>query len=40
MSCTPRIAPQKLDQILTFLDKYMDTKKFIITPQDPQGRYK
>lgn len=40
MSRTPRLAPQKLDQILTFLDKYMDTKKFIITPQDPQGRYK
>ena len=34
------IKEEKLKEILTFLDKYIDTKKLIFPKQDKKGRYK
>lgn len=36
----PFLEKEKLDSIVTMLDKYMDTSKLIYTPQDKNGRYK
>lgn len=40
MSRSPNIAQNKLKSMILFLQKYMDTKRLIFTPQDPQGKYK
>jgi apolipoprotein D and lipocalin family protein len=37
---TPFMEKKKLDYLVSFLSKYMDTKRLIYTPQDSQGRYK
>lgn len=36
----PFMKKEKLDNIVVFLKKYMDTSKLIYTPQDKQGIYK
>jgi apolipoprotein D and lipocalin family protein len=40
MNRKPFMKKEKLDNIVSFLEKYMDTSKLIYTPQDKQGRYK
>jgi apolipoprotein D and lipocalin family protein len=40
MSRTPKIDAEKLQRIVALLQKNMDTKKLIYTPQDEKGRYK
>lgn len=37
---TPFMKEKKLEELVSFLSKYMDTKRLIFTPQDTQGRYK
>lgn len=40
MSRKPKLPKQKLNQILATLEKSMDVKRLIFTPQDKKGRYK
>lgn len=40
MSRKPKLAKRKLNKILAKLEKNMDLKRLIYTPQDPKGRYK
>jgi len=40
MSRKPSIPQNKIHEILQTLEPYMDIKRFIYTPQDPNGRYK
>lgn len=40
MNREPFMKKQKLEKLVSFLAKYMDTSKLIYTPQDSQGRYK
>lgn len=36
----PIIEKEKLEALVTFLDKYMDSTSLIFTPQDKNGKYK
>ena len=40
MSRKPKLPKSKFDKILTKLEKSMDLKRLIYTPQDEKGRYK
>ncbi|MGB5792667.1 lipocalin family protein [Poseidonibacter sp.] len=40
MNRKPFLEKEKLQNAVSFLDKYMDISKLIYTPQDSQGRYK
>jgi len=40
MNRTPFMKKKKLENLVSFLSKHMDTKRLIYTPQDSQGRYK
>jgi len=40
MSRTPKMQENEFKKIVNFLDKYMNTKDLIITPQDEKGRYR
>ncbi len=40
MSRKPKLPTQKLNKLLTKLEKSMDIKRLIFTPQDAKGRYK
>jgi apolipoprotein D and lipocalin family protein len=40
MSRTPKLSQRKLKKLLAKLQKNMDTKRLIFTPQDKKGRYK
>jgi hypothetical protein len=40
MNREPFMKENKLDNIVAFLGKYMDTSELIYTPHDKQGRYK
>jgi hypothetical protein len=40
MSRKPELSKRKLKKILAKLEKNMDIKRLIYTPQDKKGRYK
>jgi apolipoprotein D and lipocalin family protein len=40
MNRTPFMEKKKLESLVSFLSKHMDTKRLIYTPQDSQGHYK
>jgi len=40
MSRDPKLPKRKFDKILAKLEKNMDLKRLIYTPQDKKGRYK
>ena len=37
---TPFMKKEKLENLVSFLSQYMDTKRLIFTPQDSHGKYK